>query len=235
MTWKALLFSCLGLAACAPALPPDAPRPVTLDEAIADAEVARPDKVSRNLNPVSLGNPRLRSKEEGGERWVLVVTWVDHKGYHESVGKAHDLGKYEVWVTLSPELQDACRALAPEDVARKARLTQLLGLRPDKPKEHVVEMWARASDLFRPCPDPETDDRSCDLDFPPGVSPDHVKWFEEKRQSSYGPSGYPWTRLGYTYDWGRGDGVRIGLSEYVIRKGSTVKVASISTVADYCR
>lgn len=45
---------------------------------------------------------------------------------------------------------------------------------------------------------------------------------------------YPWTRLGYTYDWGnpRAD---MGLSEFVIKKGAEIAINSVYTTEDYCR
>lgn len=49
------------------------------------------------------------------------------------------------------------------------------------------------------------------------------EWFVELAQTSYNRSGgdpedwgYPWTRLGYTYDWGNADD-HVGLSEFIIR------------------
>jgi hypothetical protein len=47
------------------------------------------------------------------------------------------------------------------------------------------------------------------------------------------PDGYPWTRLGYTYDWAPGAS-GIGASEFVTRKEMPVIVkAKVPTVA-YC-
>jgi hypothetical protein len=45
---------------------------------------------------------------------------------------------------------------------------------------------------------------------------------------------YPWTQLGYTYDWGNPES-EVGLSEFVIRKGSTVVIKSVSNLDEYCR
>ena len=44
----------------------------------------------------------------------------------------------------------------------------------------------------------------------------------------------PWTRLGYTYDWGASQN-HIGLSEFVLRKGANLEVDSVTAVNDYCR
>ncbi len=44
---------------------------------------------------------------------------------------------------------------------------------------------------------------------------------------------YPWTQQGYTYDWGNPKS-EVGISEFVIRKGSTVVIKSVSTLDQYC-
>ncbi|WP_405357753.1 hypothetical protein [Ruminococcus sp.] len=48
-------------------------------------------------------------------------------------------------------------------------------------------------------------------------------WFENNTASSYSTGSYPWTRLGYTYDWAD-NGTAYGLSEFIIFKGAKVKV-----------
>jgi len=49
-------------------------------------------------------------------------------------------------------------------------------------------------------------------------------YFEDKK--------YPWTRLGYTYDWGN-PCHEVGLSEFVIKKDAEVIVEDIETVEEY--
>jgi hypothetical protein len=55
--------------------------------------------------------------------------------------------------------------------------------------------------MFRPSPDAEIDDSVAELEFPAGTSQDHMTWITDRMATSYGEGGYPWTRLGYTYDW----------------------------------
>jgi hypothetical protein len=45
--------------------------------------------------------------------------------------------------------------------------------------------------------------------------------------------GYPWTRLGYTYDWGNPES-EVGLSEFVVAAGSTVSIEAVSDNETYC-
>jgi hypothetical protein len=52
----------------------------------------------------------------------------------------------------------------------------------------------------------------------------YINWFENRRAYVYSQtavnSPYPWTGLGYTYDWGNPAPPHIGLSEFVINSGS---------------
>jgi hypothetical protein len=100
-------------------------------------------------------------------------------------------------------------------------------------------MWVSPNDLFRPSPDPEISDHEAELDFPESrryvtVSQSHRKWINDLIQTSYGPDGYPWTRLGYTYDWGN-PADEIGLSEFVIRSGATITVKAVTGTLGYCQ
>jgi hypothetical protein len=149
----------------------------------------------------------------------------------------------DMWVTAVPEVQDKCRAFTGDVVAR---LHQLLGLPPaakDQPA-FFSTLRVRLPDIFRPSPDPgidtqyPCDDQSADTCgnvFPPNASPEHRAWIARSTLGLHRwPGGYPWTHLGYTYDWGhRGDSA-YGASEYVIRAGSQVEVLSAASYAEYC-
>jgi len=92
-------------------------------------------------------------------------------------------------------------------------------------------------DLFRPSPDPEITDREAESGFPHStlfvtVSEDYVRWFTDLTAASYGDNGYPWTRLGYTYDWGNPKS-EAGLSEFVIRPGATIEIKAVYRDLDY--
>jgi hypothetical protein len=228
-------------AALPPVLPVAAPAR-TYAEAVADAAKAEASEVVTTLVPLVDGTPGLVWKAIAGQpKKLLFVTWTSWNGYDGKEGQLVPLGR-EVWATTAPQLQDFCKgltkgaALSPEQVVR---LEQLLGLPTGGGKNRFVELWANPADAFRPCPDPETSDRACGLDFPAAsasvtVSAEHVTWFKDKSASSYGDKGYPWTRLGYTYDWGN-PASEVGLSEYVLRQGAEVEVKAVSTNEVYCK
>ena len=169
---------------------------------------------------------------------VLTVTWTSWAGYDGLVGQNTALAR-EVWVTAVPELQDAMAldALTLKSRDRKLRLEQMLGLPPGGTKDRFVELWASPDDLFRPSADPEISDCVAELTFPTSpdyvtVSDTHRAWYASLVATSYLEGGYPWTRLGYTYDWNP-DTDEVGLSEFVIRAGADVGVASVTPTEQY--
>lgn len=215
-----------------PALSPAALNQAYL-AAVRDAEEATPAEISRNLVALVASNPDL-IRNEAGE--IRVVTWTDWKGYDTQVGQRLTLSR-DVWITVVPHVRSFCHACGLSDAALDLRLRQRLGLPPDDAKTRFVEFWVSPDNLFRPSPDPEISDHEAEVDFPRPqrfvtVSPDHKEWFEALKKSSYGDQGYPWTRLGYTYDWG--GKTEVGESEFVIPKGSEVWVHSVTPTQAYC-
>lgn len=188
----------------------------------------------------------------GADGTVLVVTlksgaWV--------VGDTA-FGDQDVWVTVVPEVRDSCDDWEAEE--QVMRLRQLLGLQPTYPAAYFMEMRVPAAGLFRPTANPAigtdtlctpaVDGADCGLRFPATVDPGHFRWMVNqafgswKMPDGYPASntrqwqqlGYPWTRLGYTYNWHPGS-PRYGASEYVVRAGTRFTVTRVSTVGEYCR
>ncbi|MCB0083878.1 MAG: hypothetical protein KDE47_23220, partial [Caldilineaceae bacterium] len=202
--------------------------------ALQDAKDAEPDEIVDTLTAITPDNPDL-VWEEGR---VLMVTWTSWNGYDGLVGQETALGR-EVWATAVPQVQGFCQSYAATaETPLQLRLEELLGLPADNGKTRFVEMWVTPADMFRPSPDGEIDDTSADLEMP---GPDrfaseqayefHRDWFnlQMSLQAYDDPSkGYPWTRLGYTYDWGNPDG-EVGLSEFVVAAGSTVTINDVFT------
>lgn len=208
----------------------------TFADAVKDAETVTADEVSTALVAIVPGAPKLVWSEKDGKKRVLMVTWTSYKGYDDQKGKSLPLGR-ETWVTAAPYVGEFCKGKAAEGAALAARLEQLLGLPANNGKDRFVELWVEPKDMFRPCPDPEITDHECGIDAPQPsalvtVSAGHVKWFEELKAKSYGQGGYPWTRLGYTYDW---SGAEVGMSEFVVQKGAEVTVERAVSNEEYCR
>lgn len=204
--------------------------------AVEDAKTAEPNEICRNLTAIVSYNESLVWREKNSIRQVLVVTWTWNQ-YDQQVGQTICAPK-EIWVTAVPELKNFCQALKLKEDALNLRLEQLLGLPPGKGKTTMVEIWASPADLYRPSPDPEITDQETELDFPNSwfmtVTQPYVQWFDSLKATSYGENGYPWTRLGYTYDWGNPES-EVGLSEFVIRSGASIEIQSATITGDYCQ
>ncbi|MBB4637441.1 hypothetical protein [Longimicrobium terrae] len=181
----------------------------------------------------------------GNVRVVTLGTWNPSTGPQTM--------QRQTWVTVVPEVRDSCDDWTGEDV--KMRLRQLLGLHPADSVAYFVEITAPAAAMFRPTVDPAVTTQwpcaggpsaSCGLQFPAGVDTAHVVWMANQMLSSWQvPNGYPqsgqgqpglgypWTRLGYTYNWHPGS-PRYGASEYLVRQGAQVNITAVNTIAAYC-
>ncbi|HEY9803771.1 MAG TPA: hypothetical protein V6D25_25740 [Leptolyngbyaceae cyanobacterium] len=125
----------------------------------------------------------------------------------------------------------------------------MLGLPPEHEykykKREIVAIWVKKSDLFRPTPDPEITDHEAEVDFPDlknifiSIHQVYREWFSEQSKTNEAP----WTKLGYTYDWGqRSDWQKVdpnrqenvGLSEFIIRNKAKVKIHSVTPINNYC-
>lgn len=142
------------------------------------------------------------------------------------------------------------------------RLKALIGLPPDADYSKVTWFWVRSTDLFRPCTDPRPSSPTCPVtvpaDAPATVAGIDVNTFLWKQTNTawHVPSvlnpatvmscskdfqnttngeclGYPWTRLGYTYDWSPTSKRHRGLTEFVVPKGAPAFMESTGTHRQY--
>lgn len=168
---------------------------------------------------------------------VLVATLGRRDG---NVGDPIVSSNDGIWVTAVPEVQTICRTFT--DVPMQLR--QLLGLPPDNDVPRFLILRAKAADIFRPspyadtttkypCPDPSSD-ATCGNAFPSTATQTHMAWMATSSFSLHAiPYGYPWTHLGYTYNWAPGKD-RYGASEYVIAAGASAIIVQKATPAEYC-
>ena len=172
---------------------------------------------------------------------VLVATLTSRDG---NVGETITAGPYGIWVTGVAEVQIICRGFKG-DVDMQLR--ELLGLPPDADTTRFLVLSVRMDDLFRPAPDdaittrfpcatlPDTPLPSdCGNSFPSTTTPAHYQWVAiESFYLHTIPNGYPWTHLGYTYNWTPGAD-RYGASEYVIRPSAKALIVDKAPPAVYC-
>ena len=197
-----------------------------------------PDKVYKNLVGINPQNKNLIRKKIHGEDYILVVSWKSDTIYYQPDSlDYYNTKSYPIWVTTAPELLERMQKENPKDI--DLRLKQLLGLPPNAVYKYFIEFWVRPQDLFRPCPDQDISDKACDLCFPQDADSTYIAWVNENRISRYYPcelyDKYPWTQLGYTYDWNPKNTTHIGLSEFVIKPHKYIVIKKKYTTKDYLK
>jgi hypothetical protein len=211
---------------------------VVYRNAMADAAYPAPSKIDSNLIAITESNSGLIWKTIKGEKYLLVVTWKqDASRFRIDPDSTYDTKGYPIWISTAPELKNRFKSFNSTDTTH--RLNQLLGLTPNSKYNYFVEFWVKPGDLFRACPDKEITDKNCSTCFPSNVDPEHKKWINDLRISSYYGcdlyTQYPWTELGYTYDWNPSNSSHVGLSEFVIATNKKIYVNAIYTNSEYLK
>jgi len=206
------------------------------EQAVRDSATYRPENVLP-LKPLTFDETTFSAK-------VVALTDFDyHRGWQ--------FIPVDVWVTAVPEVQDKCRGF--DGTGLELRLKQLLGLQPTAKIVSFVTIQVGPADIFRPTVNPTPTsslpcdntgkEKYCGASFPKWVGNEYKAWVSDRMVSSYLVSNahdraysYPWTRLGYTYDWidTAPEKSHYGASEYVIRAGSVVNVTAIESYTQYC-
>ena len=200
------------------------------ENAVIDAVIPDRSKVYSEL--VQIKGPDNSSGLEwitvDGRNMVLVTSvikdeflkyWMNDEPFEVGV---------DCWVSIPSEWSRFKQEFIPlNDTQKMIRMQQLVGLPKNSHYSVVVEFYADAEKIFRPAKDPETDDRVASIEYPVGTKADYREWFENKKMQSYqGTPAYPFTQLGYCYDWNSNSKNHVGVSEFVVPKGTLIKVKS---------
>jgi len=218
----------------------------TYQEAVEDASLPEKTEIYRKLTVISDQNQQLTRKTINQETYILAVAWKAAKDtvYYKNNDKGfYNTGKRDLWITIVPDLVAFAKQkdFLVSGENPHLRLQQLLGLPPDKgevTKRAFIEFWIRPQDIFRPCPDAEIDDKACEcIDKVPNSTPEHNNWIHQYRKDSYNNDNpyyrFPWTQLGYTYDWNERSKEHVGLSEFVVKQEANIIVHQIKMTKDY--
>jgi hypothetical protein len=146
------------------------------------------------------------------------------------------------WVALPTDLKAACRG-KPDPVLA---LEQILGLPPEqRPDWRLVEFDVAKTRLFRPCiSDQSITTTSCDFDVsksaPSGAAAETERFVFSQAVTSYragfdSEAGYPFTGMGWSYDWNPDAPLHHGISEYVVKPGEpAVSDITSTTPGEFC-
>ena len=113
------------------------------------------------------------------------------------------------------------------------RFKQLFGEPRTSNASHIAFFWVKPEDLMRPAYVPDVKAYDMRTAFEGELSNDaeisermmwFKNWFDARASKIYeGPDARPWTRLGYTYDWGS-NADKYGLSEFIVVPGAPMEV-----------
>ena len=165
--------------------------------------------------------------DEAGER-VLLVTW---HSYEEPCEPGEALEHKDIWATSLGELTGWYLENGSSVTDWELRFAQLLGVHSDEGYTRFTAFWVEPSEVIRPAYVTDVTaqmangyDQITDLAY--------RAWFDSNIIYSYFESEYPWTRLGYTYDWSGGDSP-YGLTEFLIADGGETEIAFTCSTEDF--
>jgi len=194
-------------------------------DAVRDAAFADDDEI---LPLVSLVESNPMTTWQDGK--VLLLTWHNYPDSYPE-GEAVTIQWGPVWTFTDKEIASHAEELQKADDA-KARLKQIIAFAPDSEHTTVTGLWVDPQNVKRPAyqSDPTIEDMSNSFDE--NVDVDFKSWFDDNTLWSYYYGEYPWTRLGYTYDWAD-NGSEYGLTEFIVKSGADVKVEFTETTAEF--
>jgi hypothetical protein len=162
-----------------------------------------------------------------------------------------DTVNHYVWVSSPVQLWQLCNG-KPDAVLA---IQQILGLPPQANPQpgnewHVFVFRVKRSALFRPCPggevpsgasggprclsgrsvDPSLDNDTARFLLQQFWTAHHVS-FQSEGKTSFG---YPWTAMGWTYNWDPASETHVGISEFVVRKGTCAQTIQSFGPAEFC-
>jgi hypothetical protein len=156
-----------------------------------------------------------------------------------------------VWVAPTREVWQMCHARRNPVLA----LQQILGLPPQQTPQpgnqwHIFVFEISSQDLFRPCPggverDAHSGGPRCrlDSDLDPQLDAEFTQFLLQQWWSSHRATielgrdpelGYPWTGMGWTYDWDPASKTHRGVSEFVVKKNAVTSNVRKVTPASFC-
>ncbi|TWF38805.1 hypothetical protein FHW36_10626 [Chitinophaga polysaccharea] len=222
-------------------IPPPTPSLAQLyAQAVQDAMVADSSEITDQLWPITPTNPDLQWKTINGQAYVLMGTFMRYPSSYPA-GDSITTVWGDAWLFIPKQMKNKIGPSFTASSDTIQRICQLLGLPPvnAKTNTHISTMWVKADRLYRPAGNPAIDTKTTGPVLVSGVSADYTTWFNNYIIFAYyhpltsaTDYHYPWTRMGYTYDWAPG-AKHVGLSEYVMQPNSGAWVEQTTRAQDF--
>lgn len=209
-------------------------------QAIQNAMVADSSQISTALWPITADNTDLQWKTINGQQYVLMGTFMKYPDSYPAGDSITNVWG-ESWLFIPKQMKTKIGPSFTASSDTIARICQLLGLPPANAKSntHIATMWVKAARLYRPAGNPDITTKTAGAVLIPGLPANYTTWFNNyivyayyRPLTSATDAHYPWTRMGYTYDWAPGVN-RVGLSEYVLQASSGAWVEKTTRAADF--
>lgn len=200
------------------------------DLAVKDSVFAEEDEI-HPLVTLTKEDPLVTWDDKGR---VLMCTWHNYPDSYPA-GKKVTINWGYVWTFTDKEIathaEELNGASDPE-----LRFNQLIAFAPEAKHSTVTGFWVNPSDVRRPAYQSDPTKGTMTTGFADTETTDQgfKEWFDQNILSSYFYGSYPWTRLGYTYDWAD-NGKEYGMTEFIVNPGSEVEVAFTETTDEFLK
>ena len=225
--------------------PPELKPPVTsmndlYKSAILDAMVADDAEIIDTLWALTPENTSLQWKTIKGKPHVLMASFMRYPSSYP-VGDSITTSWGESWLFIPQQMKARIGASFSATSDTTMRICQLLGLPPanERSNTHIAEIWVNPERLYRPAGSRVITTKTATAPLSNNSPESFSSWFNNyivfayyRTLSGTTDYHYPWTRLGYTYDWAP-KAKEVGLSEYVFQANSGAWVEKVSKVGNY--
>lgn len=192
-------------------------------DAVKDAAFADEDEI---LPLVSLAESDPMTTWQDGK--VLLLTWHNYPDSYPK-GETVTIQWGPVWTFTDKEIFSHKNDLGDD---AELRLKQLIAFAPDSEHSTVTGFWVDPENVKRPAYQTDPTVGNMTNDFGESVDEEFKAWFDDNILWSYFYGEYPWTRLGYTYDWAD-NGTEYGMTEFIVESGAEVKVEFTETTEEF--
>lgn len=197
------------------------------EQSVEDAVFAEEDEIMELVSLTS-EDDRVTWDDQGR---VLLLTFHRYPDSYPE-GETVTLEWGEVWTFTEKEMASRFAEEMKEDKDYDLALKHLLGLPQEKESTTVTAFWVDPEDVLRPAYQMDATDGSMTVTLSDDVDEEDKAWFDQNILDSYFYGDYPWTRLGYTYNWG-GHGTEYGVTEFLVKAGAQVEVEYTKTEEEF--
>lgn len=196
------------------------------EQAVQDAVFAEESEI-QPLVSLTKEDPLVSWDEQGR---VLLCTWHNYPDSYPK-GEKVTIKWGPVWTFTDKEIAKYADELKNAEDP-EMRMKQLISFAPDSEHSTVTGFWVDPAKVLRPAYQSDAADSSMVISFGETVDEEFQTWFDENTLSSYFYGSYPWTRLGYTYDWAD-NGTEYGMTEFIVNSEAEVEVAFTETTEEF--